>query len=103
MKRINYDRLGAWRDSIRDNFWMMMALIYSQPVAPVAQEPVDELEYLFSDSADVHHMDVDWDIDQSDFDDFTDRLEDAITDWHDDCNDESGCDDFDAPDLDFYG
>lgn len=57
MKRTNYS--GNWfTDMVRDNFWMMLALFYSRPDAPPAEQPVsDDLQYLFGDS-EHHHCDI---------------------------------------------
>ena len=74
---------GWFRDMMRDNFWMMVALWSTAPAHEVVDvDAQDTLEYLFDDSTgtldntDAQEL-------YSEMDDLDDRLSD-IEDWHHD-------------------
>ena len=76
---------GNWfTDMIRDNFWMMVALIYSAPPPIVNTQMPDDLEYLFANEPTGN-------IDNTLHDELHYHLQDLsdnLSEWHDNCHDE---------------
>lgn len=46
---------NSWVDNFREDFWWLVALLYTQPepTPEVAPSPVDDIDYLFDTTPDV--------------------------------------------------
>lgn len=94
---------GWWiLDTIKDNFWTMVALWYSAPPT-VTSQASNSLEYLFNDCDSTVNLDLDivsHDELYSTIEDLSDNLSDNLSDCHTD-SDNFGFDDFYSIDYDF--